>query len=105
MAKKKIRPLEDQIVIEKIQENVTAGGIILPDNQKDKPRQGTVLAVGPGRVTEHGHLVVPTVEVGDKVVFADYSGIDIKIDGETFRMIGSKFVLGVVEEAEAPATV
>jgi len=83
MAKKiKIRPLDDRVVVEPMAaEEVTAGGIVLPDTAKEKPQRGTVLAVGPGKLLENGTRGELSVAVGDQVIYGKYGGSDIEVDG------------------------
>ena len=84
---KKIRPLEDRVVIQQIEaEEKTAGGIVLPDTAKEKPQEGTVLAVGPGRLNDKGERVKPEVKTGDTVLYARYSGTDVKVDMSLFEL-------------------
>jgi len=93
-----IRPLHDRIIVERIEEETTtASGIIIPDSAKEKPQEGTVIAVGKGKVTEDGKVLPLDVKVGDKVLFGKYSGTDIKIEGNEYLMMREDDVLGVVE--------
>ncbi len=93
-----IRPLHDRIIVERIEEEtMTASGIIIPDSAKEKPQEGTVIAVGKGKVTEDGKVLPLDVKVGDKVLFGKYSGTDIKIEGNEYLMMREDDVLGVVE--------
>lgn len=79
----KLQPLADRLVVKPIaREEVTKGGIVLPDTAKEKPQEGEILAVGPGKMTDDGKRVVPDVKVGDIVIYAKYGGTEIKIDGE-----------------------
>jgi len=78
----KIRPLHDRIIVKRLpEEEVTKGGIIIPDSAKEKPAQGEVLAVGPGKTLDNGKLQALDVKVGDRVMFGKYSGSEIKLDG------------------------
>ncbi len=78
----KLRPLDDRIVVKRLEaEEKTAGGIILPDNAKEKPQKGEVVAVGPGKLLDSGARATPDVAVGDKVLFGKYSGTEVKVDG------------------------
>ena len=82
MSKIKIRPLDDRIVVEPLEaEETTSGGIVLPDNAKEKPQRGTVLAVGPGKLMDDGSRGAVSVTVGDQVIFGKYGGTEIEIDG------------------------
>ncbi len=93
-----IRPLHDRIIVERIEEEtMTASGIIIPDSAKEKPQEGTVVAVGKGKVTEDGKILALDVKVGDKVLFGKYSGTEIKIEGQEYLMMREDDVLGVVE--------
>ena len=93
-----IRPLHDRIIVERIEEEtMTASGIIIPDSAKEKPQEGTVMAVGKGKVTEDGKVLPLDVKVGDKVLFGKYSGTEVKLDGKEFLMMREDDILGVVE--------
>jgi chaperonin GroES len=93
-----LKPLADRIVVEPIeQEEVTAGGIILPETAKEKPQQGTVIAAGPGRTDEDGKRVAMEIKVGDRVLYAKYSGTEIKLDGKKVLILRESDVLAVVE--------
>ena len=93
-----LKPLADRLVVEPIeQEEVTAGGIILPETAKEKPQQGKVIAAGPGRTDDKGKRVDMEVKVGDKVLYAKYAGTEFKIDDEEFLIISQKDILAVVE--------
>ena len=93
-----IKPLADRIVVEPIeQEEVTAGGIILPETAKEKPQQGKVVAAGPGRTDEKGKRVDMEVKVGDKVLYAKYSGTEIKLDGKKVLILRESDILAIVE--------
>ena len=93
-----IRPLQDRIIVERIEEEtMTAGGIIIPDSAKEKPQEGKVVAAGKGKVTEDGKVLPLDVKVGDKVLFGKYAGTEVKIDGKEFLMMREDDVLGVVE--------
>ena len=94
----RIRPLQDRLIVKRIEEaeKRTAGGIIIPDTATEKPQEGTVVAVGPGR-REEGKLLAPDVKKGDHVLFGKYSGSEIKIDGEEHLILREEDVLGIVE--------
>ena len=93
-----IRPLHDRIIVERIEEEtMTASGIIIPDSAKEKPQEGSIVAVGKGKVTEDGKVLPLDVKVGDKVLFGKYSGTEIKIEGKEYLMMREDDVLGVVE--------
>jgi chaperonin GroES len=94
----KIRPLHDRVIVLRIpEEEMTKGGIIIPDTAKEKPQEGKVIAVGPGKILDSGTKVSMDVKVGDKVLFGKYSGTEIKIDGEEHLMMREDDILGVVE--------
>ena len=92
-----VRPLHDRILVQRMNEDEkTAGGIIIPDSAKEKPQQGKIVATGNGRVTEDGKTLPLEVKVGDKVLFAKYSGTELKLDGEEFLMMREEDILGVM---------
>ncbi len=93
----KIRPLHDRILVKRIsEEEKTKGGIIIPDTAKEKPQEGKVVAVGPGRV-EDGKTIPVSVKPGDRVLFGKYAGTEIKLDGEEHLILREDDVLGVIE--------
>ena len=95
----KVNPLHDRVVLKRAEANTTtASGIIIPDNASEKPDQGIVLAVGPGRRTENGDLVPLTVKINDKVLFGKYAGQAIKIDGEEMVVLREEEIYGIIEE-------
>ncbi len=92
-----IKPLADRVVVEPTeQEEVTAGGIILPETAKEKPQQGKIIAAGPGRTDEKGKRVDMEVKVGDKVLYAKYSGTEIKLDGKKVLILRESDILAVM---------
>jgi chaperonin GroES len=94
----KLKPLGSRVVIEAIeQEEITAGGIVLPETAKEKPQQGMVLAVGQGDRDEDGKRIAMDVAVGDKVLFAKYSGTEIKMDGKKLLILRESDILAIVE--------
>jgi chaperonin GroES len=94
----KFRPLHDRLLVQRLdEEEKTRGGIIIPDTAKEKPQQGRVLAVGPGRRDDKGELQPLDVRAGDKVLFAKYAGTEIKIDGEDRVILREEDVLAIVE--------
>ncbi len=94
----KIRPLQDRIIVKRVdEEETTKGGIIIPDTAKEKPQEGKVISVGKGKVSEDGKLQKLDVKKGDKVLFSKYSGTEINIEGEEHLIIREDDVLGVVE--------
>ena len=95
----KIKPLHDRVVIKRIeQEEVRKGGIIIPDTAKEKPQQGEVVAVGPGRIDNKGNRIEMSVKVGDKVIFGKYAGTEVKIDGEEYLIMREDDILAVLEQ-------
>jgi chaperonin GroES len=93
-----IRPLHDRIIVKRLQENEkTAGGLYIPDTAKEKPVEGKVIAVGSGKLLEDGTVRKPDVKAGDKVLFAKYSGSEVKIDGEEHLILREDDLLAVVE--------
>ena len=98
----KFRPLHDRIVIRRIDaETKTASGIIIPDNAKEKPQQGEVVAAGPGRRDESAKLIPVDVKVHDRVLFGKWSGTDVKIDDVEYLIMNESDIMGVLVEAEA----
>jgi chaperonin GroES len=94
----KIRPLQDRIIVRRVdEEETTKGGIIIPDTAKEKPQEGKVTAVGKGKANEEGKLQPLDVKKGDKVLFSKYSGTEINIEGVEHLIIREDDVLGVVE--------
>src|ERR1700760_2306512 len=92
-----IRPLEDRIWVQPLEaEQVTASGIVIPDTAKEKPQEGKVLAVGPGRVDDSGNRIPIDVSVGDVVIFSKYGGTEVKYNGEDYLILSSRDVLAVV---------
>ena len=95
-----IKPLEDRIVVKTLEaEQTTASGLVIPDTAKEKPQEGEVLAVGPGRFTEDGDERVPLdISVGDIVVFSKYGGTEVKYDGQEYLILSARDVLAVIEK-------
>jgi chaperonin GroES len=94
----KIRPLQDRVIVKRLEEEEkTKGGIIIPDTAKEKPQEGKVIAVGKGKVTEDGKVIPMDVKVGDKILFGKYSGTEIKIGGEEHLIMREEDILGVIE--------
>ncbi len=97
MAKISFKPLGGRVLIEPIeQEEVTSGGIVLPETAKEKPQQGKVLAAGPGDRNEKGERIAMDVKVGDTVLFAKYSGTEVKMDGKKLLILRESDLLGIV---------
>ncbi|NLZ16946.1 MAG: co-chaperone GroES [Desulfobulbaceae bacterium] len=93
-----IRPLNDRVLVKRLEgEEKTAGGIIIPDSAKEKPAEGEVVAVGPGKLNEAGQRIAPNVAVGDRVLFSKYGGTDVKLDGEDYLIMREDDILGVVQ--------
>ena len=95
----KFRPLQDRVLIKRIEDDVekTKGGLYIPDAAKEKPQKGKVIAVGKGRVSDEGKVTPLDVKVGDKVLFGKYSGSEIKLDGEEHLIMREEDVLAVLE--------
>ena len=94
----KIRPLQDRVIVKRLQEEEkTKGGIIIPDSAKEKPQEGKVIAVGKGKKTEDGKVIPPDVKVGDKILFGKYSGSEVKIEGEELLIMREEDILGIIE--------
>ena len=97
MAKNKIRPLDDRVVVEPVEaEEMTAGGIVLPSTAKEKPQRGTVVAVGPGRMLDSGERGGVSVGVGDEVIYGKYGGTDIEVDGDEIKILRESDILAKV---------
>ncbi len=95
----KIRPLHDRVVVRRLEEETkTAGGIVLPDSAAEKPSQGEVLAVGAGKQLDDGGVRALDVKVGDKIVFGQYGGSTVKIDGEELLILSESEIFGVLED-------
>ena len=95
----KIRPLQDRVIIRRIQEEEKSkGGIIIPDTAKEKPQEGKVVAVGKGKVNEDGKVTPLDVKVNDRVLFGKYSGTEINIEGEEHLIMREEDILGVLEK-------
>ncbi|MBE3518823.1 MAG: co-chaperone GroES [Firmicutes bacterium] len=95
-----LRPLADRVVLKPIEaEERTKGGIVLPDTAKDKPQEGEVIAVGPGRVLDNGTKLTPEVKVGDRVIYSKYSGTEVKVDGEEYLIIRESDILAIKEKS------
>jgi chaperonin GroES len=93
-----LKPLGDHIIVKaSTAEEVTRGGIVLPDTAKEKPQQAEVIAVGPGKLTEAGKRVEMEIKAGDKVVFSKYGGTEITVDGEDYMILSERDVLAIVE--------
>ncbi len=94
-----IRPLHDRVVVRRVEEDATsAGGIVLPDTASEKPSQGDVLAVGSGKVLDDGSVRAVDLKVGDRVVFGQYGGNTVKVDGEELLILSENEIFGVLED-------
>lgn len=94
----KFRPLHDRVVVKRLDEdNKTAGGIIIPDTAKEKPMQGEVIAVGPGKKNDKGEVTPLDVKAGDRVIFGKWSGTEVTIDGEDLLIMNESDIMGVLE--------
>jgi chaperonin GroES len=93
-----IRPLNDRILVKRLEEEEkTAGGIIIPDSAKEKPAEGEIVAVGPGKLNDAGARVAMDVKAGDRVLFSKYGGTDVKLDGDDYLIMREDDILGVIE--------
>ena len=101
MAKKskiQIRPLDDRVVVRPLEgEEMTAGGIVLPDTAKEKPQKGEVVAVGPGKLLDSGDRAGTSVKVGDHVFFGKYAGTEVKVDGDELKIMRESDILGILQ--------
>ena len=94
----KIRPLQDRILVKRVdEEETTSGGIIIPDSAKEKPQEGLVVAVGPGKTLDSGEIATPGVNAGDRILFSKYAGTDVNVDGEEHIIIREDDVLAIYE--------
>ena len=94
----KVRPLNDRLLVKRLGEiTKTAGGIIIPDSAKEKPAEGEVIAVGPGKTNEKGDRVALQVKAGDRVLFSKYGGTDVKLDGVDYLIMREDDIMGIIE--------
>ena len=92
-----IKPLEDRIVVKPLDaEQTTASGLVIPDTAKEKPQEGEVLSIGPGRIDDNGNRVPLDVNVGDKVIYSKYGGTEVKYSGEEYLILSARDVLAVI---------
>ena len=92
-----IKPLEDRILVKSLEaETTTASGLVIPDTAKEKPQEGEVLAVGPGRMTDKGARIAMDIKVGDRVIYSKYGGTEIKHGGQEFLLLSARDVLAIV---------
>lgn len=96
----KIRPLQDRILVERVEEEAKKGGIIIPDTAKEKPQQGKVIAAGPGRIGEDGKRIPMEVKKGDYILFGKYTGTEINIEDKEYLIMREDDVLGIIERKE-----
>jgi chaperonin GroES len=95
----KIRPLHDRVIVKRVEEEKkTASGIVIPDTAAEKPDQGEVIAVGPGKRGDDGKLIAPDVKVGDRVLFGKYAGSTVKLDGDELLVMREEDIMGVVSK-------
>lgn len=93
----KIKPLADRVVIKPMEaEDISAGGIILPDTAKEKPQQGSVVAAGPGKISDTGNLIKMSIKDGDKVLYGKYSGTEVTIDNEEYIIMRENDILAIL---------
>ncbi len=98
----KFRPLHDRVAVRRVkEEEKSKGGIIIPDNAKEKPQEGEVIAVGPGERKEDGERLLPDVKAGDRILFGKWSGTEVTIDGEELLIMKESDIMGVIEAEEA----
>ena len=93
----KLRPLHDKVLVKRTEEEeTTAGGIVLPGSAAEKPSQGEVIAVGPGKRQDNGELIAPDVKAGDLIIFGQYGGNEVKIDGDEYLILSEGDIFGVI---------
>jgi len=96
-AKDKIQPLADRVVVQALEETEQMrGGLYIPDTAKEKPQQGTIVAVGPGKLSEEGTRIEPDVKVGQRVLYGKYSGTEVSVDGEEYLILRESDILAVI---------
>ena len=95
-----LKPLHDRVIVKRTEaEEKTAGGIVLPDSAKDKPRQGTVISVGPGKIMDNGEVRPLEVKKGDEILFGSYAGTEVKMGTEEYMVLSESEILAVIESA------
>jgi chaperonin GroES len=95
----KVKPLNDRVLVKRTEElQVTKGGIFIPDSAKEKPIEGKIIAVGPGKVNESGNRLPLNVKAGDKVLFGRYAGTEIKVEGQDYLMMREEDILAIIED-------
>ena len=96
-AKEKIQPLSDRVVVQALEETEQMrGGLYIPDTAKEKPMQGTIVAVGPGKLSDENERIKPDVEIGQKVLYGKYSGTEVSVDGEEFLILRESDILAII---------
>jgi chaperonin GroES len=96
-AKDKIQPLADRVVVQPLEETEQMrGGLYIPDTAKEKPMQGTIVAIGPGKLSDENERIAPDVEVGQKVLYGKYSGTEVSVDGEDYLILRESDILAVI---------
>ena len=94
----KLKPIGDKIIVERIEpENKTKGGIVLPDNAKEKPKEGKIIAIGQGKLLDNGDRATPSVKVGERVIFTSFAGSEVKIDNKEYLIMNEEDILAVIE--------
>ena len=97
MAELKLKPMDDRVLVEYVEEeSTTESGIIIPDTAKEKPQEGEVTAVGPGKTGDDGKTIAMTVKKGDKVIYGKYSGTEVKLDNEDYLLMREDDILGII---------
>lgn len=92
-----LKPLQDRVVVKAAEaEEISKGGIILPDTAQEKPQQGEIVAVGPGKITDNGELIKPQVKKGDKVLYGKYSGTEITVEGEEYLIVRESDIFAII---------
>ncbi len=95
----KVKPLNDRVLVQRTEEMaMTKGGIYIPDTAKEKPVEGKIIAVGPGKMSDAGARMTPTVKAGDRVLFSKYAGSEIKVEGEEYLMMREDDILAIIED-------
>jgi chaperonin GroES len=94
----KVKPLNDRVLVKRMEEvNITKGGIVIPDTAKEKPIEGKIIAVGPGKMSEQGQRMALQVKAGDRVLFGKYAGTEIKVESEDYLMMREEDLLAIIE--------
>lgn len=97
--KMRVRPLQDRVLVKRLEEETkTAGGIIIPDNHAEKPSQGEIISVGPGKRTPNGDYIKLDVKEGDRILFGKYSGSEVKVNGQEYLIMREDDILGVLQK-------